>query len=251
LSVINSEEGIMQGMKVQALSMLSLGLFAAMINAQGRPAQGGTPELTYFGRASVKIKTTTGYVIYIDPYAPGDYSEPADLVLVTHGHSDHNQVKLTTRKSGAVVASPAGAVSSSGARVVAEGSKLELDSGKLSVEALPAANKNHDRKECVGFLLSFDGIVLYHAGDTDYLPEMEGYAKYNIDYALLPCDGFYNMGSAQAARCAKAMKAKRVVPIHSDKAGLFNEKNARAVGDSLVFSELVLLKPGETTTLAQ
>ena len=98
----------------------------------------------------------------------------------------------------------------------------------------------------MGYLLSFDGIVLYHAGDTDYLPEMESYAKYKIDYALLPCDGFYNMGSAEAARCGAAMKARHVVPIHSDKSGLFDEKNVRAVGGS----GLVVLKPGDRIILS-
>ena len=233
--------------KASALSVVSLGFFATMIQAQGAAPVGATPELSYFGRASIKIKTASGYVIYIDPYAKADYSEPADLVLVTHGHGDHNQVKLVSLKSGAVVAAPSGAGSAKGATVMAEGSKLELDLGRLSVLALPAANKNHDRKESVGYLLSFDGIVLYHAGDTDYLPEMESYAKYNIDYALLPCDGFYNMGSAEASRSAQAMKARHVVPIHSDKAGLFNEKNATAVGGP----GLIVLGPGEKTPLGK
>jgi L-ascorbate metabolism protein UlaG (beta-lactamase superfamily) len=240
----------MNGFKASALSVVSLGLFAAMIHAEGASPQGGAPGLAYFGRASVKIRTASGFVIYIDPYAPGDYSEAADLILVTHGHGDHNQVKLVQREKGTLVVAPAGAVSVSGARTVAEGSKLELDGGKLRIEVLPAANMNHDRKDCVGYLLSFDGIVLYHAGDSDYLPEMEGYGKYGIDYALLPCDGFYNMGPAETARCAKAMKARHVIPIHSDKAGLFDERNARAVGDSGA-AGLVLLKPGESLSLSK
>jgi L-ascorbate metabolism protein UlaG (beta-lactamase superfamily) len=229
--------------KISALSALSLGLLAASLPAELSPA--GAPELRYFGRASVKIKTASGLVIYIDPYAPGDYSEKADLVLVTHGHGDHNQVKLVSRKPDCLVASPAGAVTVSGAKVVAEGSSFELSGGAVAVRVLPASNKNHSRAECVGYLLSFDGIVLYHAGDTSYLAEMEGYSKYKIDYVLLPCDGFYNMGPAEAARCAKAMGAKRVVPIHSDKDGLFGEKNALAVGGP----GLIVLKPGEKAKL--
>ena len=52
-------------------------------------------RMTFIGHASVKIKTTTGEVIYIDPYFPTDsYKEPADVILVTHGHSDHNRVDL-------------------------------------------------------------------------------------------------------------------------------------------------------------
>ena len=219
-----------------------MGLMAASAGASA-------PELTYFGRASVKIKTASGLVIYVDPYAPGDYSEGADLVLVTHGHGDHNQVKLVSRKADCLVVSPAGAVSVADAKVVAEGSSFELAGGAagggIKVRVLPASNEHHSRAECVGYLISFDGIVLYHAGDTSYLAEMEGYANYKIDYALLPCDGFYNMGSAEAARCAASMGAKHVIPIHSDKDGLFDEKNARAVGGP----GLIVLKPGEMAKL--
>lgn len=225
--------------KLSALSAFSLGLLAAAA------AQSARPELTYIGRASVKIKTAAGLVVYIDPYAPGDYSEPADLVLVTHGHSDHNNVKLTTLKPGAVVAAPARAVSAAGALAVAEGSAFEAGGGKIKVLALPAANKNHDRGSSVGYLVSFDGVVLYHAGDTDYLPEMEGYGKYGIGYALLPCDGYYNMGPDEAARCAAAMKAQHVVPIHSSPSGAFDEKTANAVGAK----GLIVLRPGEKVAL--
>jgi L-ascorbate metabolism protein UlaG (beta-lactamase superfamily) len=97
----------------------------------------------------------------------------------------------------------------------------------------------------VGWLLSFDGIVLYHAGDTSYLPEMDAWKAYGIDYALLPCDGFYNMGPEEASRCATAMGAKAVIPIHSSKSELHDAKNARAV----VGERVVLLSPGESTKL--
>jgi L-ascorbate metabolism protein UlaG (beta-lactamase superfamily) len=220
------------------LPVLSIGVLAAL------PAHGaGGAELSYFGRASVKIRTASGLVIYIDPYAKGDYSEPADIVLVTHGHGDHNKLSLIAMKPSTVVAAPAGAVSVKGARDMAEGASFS--SGGVTVTALPAANKNHDRASSRGYLVSFDGIVVYHSGDTDYLPEMAGYGAYGISYALLVCDGFYNMGPEEASRCAAAMKAKRVVPIHSSKSGDFDAKNARAVKAE----SLIVLEPGRTMPL--
>ncbi len=223
------------------VSLLSLSLLAA-----GASAQRANAELSYLGRASVKIKTASGYVIYIDPYA-GLYDEAADLVLVTHGHGDHNRVDKVQLKPGAVVAAPARAVSSTGVRVVTEGASFEVCGGMVKVLALPAANKNHKRGECLGYLVSFDGIVVYHAGDTDYLAEMEDYGKYGIDYALFPCDGFYNMGSAEAARCAKAVGAKHTIPIHSSPSGDFDEKNARSVK----VDGLIVVKPGEKVVLSK
>lgn len=228
----------MIGSKAFYLPFFTFGCLAAAMG-QGSPYS----ELTYFGRASVKIKTAEGMVVYIDPYAPGDYSEPADLVLVTHGHGDHNRLDLVTLKRGAAVAAPSGAVSFQGARYVSEGDEFAVRG--IQVRTLPAANKNHHRSECVGYLLSFDGIVVYHAGDTDYLPEMAGYGKYGIGYALLPCDGFYNMGPEEASRCAAAMKARAVIPIHSSRSDLFAEGNARAVRAANV----IVLEPGKKISL--
>ncbi len=231
-------------MRMSILPFISLGLMAMQgaAAAPGAPAVAGS-TLTWYGRSSVKLHTASGLVIYIDPFAPGDYSEPADLILVTHGHGDHNQVGLVARKAGTVIAAPKGAVEEKGVRVLAEEEGFSLPG--LAVKALPAANKNHRRSETVGWLLSFDGIVLYHAGDTSLLPEMDAWKAYDIDYALLPCDGFYNMGPEEASRCAAAMGAKAVIPIHSSKSELFDAKNAGAV----VGERVILLRPGESTGL--
>lgn len=216
-------------------------LFGCLAAAAGQGA--GQAELTYFGRATVKIRTASGFVLYIDPYAPGDYSEQADLVLVSHGHGDHNRVDLVKLKAGAVIASAPGAVPGKGVRFLAEGDSFQA--GPVSVRALPASNKNHRRGETLGFLVSFDGIVVYHASDTNWLPEMEGFLKYGIGYALLPCDGFYNMGPEEASRCAASVKARTVIPIHSSKSDLFDGKNARAVRGP----EVLVLEPGQKTPL--
>ncbi len=228
----------MNGTRFMTLPLVTLGCLAAAAGQDVRPA-----ELTYFGRATVKIRTASGFVLYIDPYAPGDYSEPADLVLVSHGHGDHNRVDLVKLRPGSVVASAPGAVPAKGVRFLSEGDVFQA--GPVSVRALAASNKNHRRGETLGFLVTFDGIVVYHASDTNYLSEMEDFSKYGIGYALLPCDGFYNMGPEEASRCASAVKARVVLPIHSSKSELFDGKNARAVRGA----EVIVLEPGQSTPL--
>jgi len=209
-------------MKKISAAALSLGLLATPALGQGITG----PELTFYGRASVKLRTAGGIVVYIDPYR-GDYAEPADLVLVTHGHSDHNAVAMVTRKEGCVVAAPPGAVSAKiASRAVAEGQVFEA--AGIEVEVVPAYNKNHARGESVGYVLSFDGIVIYHSGDTDRIPEMGALAKLKIDWALLCTDGAWNMGAAEAAACAALVGAKRSVPIHSSPAGLHSDATAAA-----------------------
>jgi L-ascorbate metabolism protein UlaG (beta-lactamase superfamily) len=225
----------------KSLPLLSLALLAAAPSS----ARPGVAELSYLGRSSIRIKTASGFVVYIDPYAPGDYSTPADLVLVSHGHGDHNAVGKTTRKPDAIVLAPAGAVERIPSTSIAEGEVRTV--GPVTVRALPAANTNHPRGYGVGYLLSFDGIHLYFSGDTSRLPEMAGWKGYDIDYALLCCDGFYNMGAEEAARSAAEMGAKRIIPIHTSKDGVFDAKVARSVK----YGAVTVVEPGATIELAK
>jgi L-ascorbate metabolism protein UlaG (beta-lactamase superfamily) len=201
------------------------------------------PSLTYFGRASVKLVSAEGYVVYIDPYAPGDYSQPADLVLVTHGHGDHNKVDLVHLKPTGVVVAPAGAVPSREHRPVKEGDAFAI--GPVQVRAVAAYNKNHRRAECVGYVLTVDKVKLYHAGDTSLVPEMADLAPLGLDYALFPTDGFYNMDGAEARRCADLVKARHAVAIHSSPKELYDAERAAL----LQGPDVLPLAPGQVIAL--
>ncbi len=201
--------------------------------------------LTYFGRATIKIVTAENFVIYVDPYADGDYAQKADLVLVTHGHTDHNAVELVTMKDKAVIAAPSGAVSRAAYRAVKEGDKFSV--GSIQIQVVPAYNKNHERSSSVGYLVSFDGLTVYHAGDTNYIPEMENLASMAVDYALLPTDGVWNMGGAEAGRCVDVIKPRFAIAIHSSGSGLYNKSNAA----KLSRPQAILLEPGKTMPLTK
>ena len=64
----------------------------------------GSHTLYYQGHASLRITTAEGKVIYVDPYSGDGYDVPADLILVTHRHDDHNAVhKIKNRNEGCQV----------------------------------------------------------------------------------------------------------------------------------------------------
>ena len=196
--------------------------------------------LLYQGHASIRITTGEGKTIYIDPYAGVGYDVPADLILVTHDHSDHNKVKLIKHKNEdcAIITN---------AEALVDGVYNTFDLGYVTVEAVQAGNnKNHNIKVCVGYILTFkDGITVYISGDTSTTEQMASLSERKLDYAFFCCDGKYNMDVAEASECAKLVGAKHSIPYHTKVGELFNQK----IADSFVADTKLVLQPGEEITL--
>jgi L-ascorbate metabolism protein UlaG (beta-lactamase superfamily) len=87
--------------------------------------------------------------------------------------------------------------------------------GELSIEVIPAynVNKHFHPKEAggVGYLLAIDGTTIYHAGDSDPIPEMEGL---EVDIAMLPVSGVYVATADEAVEAANKIRPKLVIPMH-------------------------------------
>ncbi len=201
-------------------------------------------QLTWLGHASIKIKTNDGLVIYIDPYAGTDYSEAADLILVTHGHSDHTRVDKVTKKDGCLIYSGPGA--NVGGSTIAPGEQVEALG--LVISAVHAYNSNHPKGTGVGFVLDIHGLKLYHAGDTAKIDEMAELTALHLDYALLPIDGVYNMGPDEAKLAAEIIQAKKNIPIHvapSNASEADKQKNI----DKFNPPNKLILKEGDTIYL--
>ncbi len=201
-------------------------------------------SITYFGRASIKIKTFDNFVIYIDPYANGDYSEMANLILVTHGHSDHNKISLVNKDDKTIIIAPKNAISG---KYTEARENQTFQFGSITIETVYAYNENHPKSTGLGYIISFDKFKFYHAGDTDYIDEMKELTNKNITVAALPCDNYYNMGPKMASDVAKTINPKYLMPIHSSASGLFSKENIKL----LTFPNLLILKPGESILISK
>ena len=177
-------------------------------------------KLLYQGHASHRITAADGRVIYIDPYAGSGYDKPADILLVTHQHEDHNKTELVTQKPDCTVIT--------NVEALAGGKYNTFDVKGIIIEAVEACNSNHNPKECVGFILTVDGIKIYIASDTSRTKSMESFAARKLDYALLPIDGYYNMDLAEAAECAALIGARVTIPVHMKSGALFDKERAEA-----------------------
>lgn len=203
---------------ILSLSVLLLGCGTALAEA-GEPVH----KLLYQGHGSLRIVTAEGKVIYIDPYAgeKSGYSLPADLILITHGHSDHNGTSLIKKRN-------------DGCRVITwkealvKGEYKTFDLGFATVEAVQAGNnRNHNIKECVGWVITLSGgVTVYATGDTSATDQMAELASRDIHYAFFVCDGQYNMDMDEAIACAKLVKARHSIPYHMAPGKAFDQKRA-------------------------
>ncbi|MBQ9544825.1 MAG: MBL fold metallo-hydrolase [Clostridia bacterium] len=178
-------------------------------------------RLLYQGHGSLKFTTSEGKVIYVDPYAGKGYDDAADLILITHAHQDHTAVKKIARRA-------PGCQVITWKEALEGGAHKSFDLGFVRIEAVEAGyNRNHDVKNCVGFVLTFsDGVKVYVSGDTSKTPGMAKLSEKKIDYALYCCDGIYNMDIPEASECARTVGAKHDIPYHMAPGKLFDFKRA-------------------------
>ena len=171
--------------------------------------------ITWLGHDSFRIAAPEG-VIYIDPWKLRR-AEPADLILITHEHHDHfsaEDVQKLLKPDTTIVTVAAVAKQLKGnVRTVKPGDTLTVTGVKI--EVVPAYNpaKQFHPKAAghVGFIITAGGRRIYHAGDTDVIPEM---ANIQTDVALLPVGGKFTMTASEAAEAANLIKPKVAVPMH-------------------------------------
>ncbi len=172
-------------------------------------------HLRWFGHDAFSLKAA-GQTVVFDPYQM-DEALSADVVLITHPHYDHCSpidVAKVSRPDTVIVTEAESARKLKGdVRIVAPGDKIVL--GHMAIEAVPAYNvgkKFHPRsKNWLGFVLTVDGTRIYHAGDTDLIPEMEAI---RCDVALLPVSGTYVMTADEAVAAARRIRPQLAIPMH-------------------------------------
>lgn len=188
------------------------------------PTSGGNLEITCIGHGTLLFKWA-GKVIHIDPWSKlADYSQlpTADLVLVTHEHSDHLDPEAirSVRKEGTlVVANRAAASQVAGAVALGNGERGSY--AGIAVEAVPAYNLAHRRAggqpfhpkgNGNGYVLTFGDCRVYVAGDTENTPETK--ALRDISCAFLPMNLPYTMTPEMVADAALAIRPKVLYPYH-------------------------------------
>ena len=184
----------------------------------------GDLAITFLGHATLMM-SYEGKIIHIDPVSQyADYSNlpKADLILVTHEHGDHLDLKAIdaiTKGKTAVVVTENVAKQVKGGIVLKNGDEKTIQG--LKIAAVPAYNIVNMRSPGVpyhvkgvgnGYIITFGDKRVYIAGDTENTPEMKSLEK--IDIAFLPMNLPYTMIPEMVADAAKAFKPKIIYPYH-------------------------------------
>jgi L-ascorbate metabolism protein UlaG (beta-lactamase superfamily) len=202
-------------------------------------------SIKWFPPSWIQIKYE-GYVIYVDPAylktyfkdyphkiefsnwpdeidgLPEEDLEKADIILVTHQHKDHcKQVtvkRLIENKTRVLAPEICNKELDKDFECVRSGDRFQIED--IKVEVVPAYNtpegrstkKFHKKGIGVGYLIRIKDKTIYHAGDTDFIPEMNQFSP--LDVAFLPIGGTFTMDMEEALETIKTIKPKIVVPMH-------------------------------------
>lgn len=186
-------------------------------------------NIRWFGHSSFAITDSSNgnRIYFIDPYElPASISDKADLIFITHAHQDHlseGDINHILKPETTVIATP----DSLSTLKISDQQKFEVrpnnsyDVRGTKFETIPAYNLDPERlnfhpksNNWVGYILFVNNQKIYHAGDTDFIPEMKDLTSKSLDIAMLPMGGHYTMGVEEAIDAANVIAAKVTIPMH-------------------------------------
>jgi len=184
----------------------------------------GDLEITFLGHGSL-LFTFHEERIYVDPFSEvADYATlpKADLVLISHEHSDHldpQALACIRTEATDIVCTEHCREKVDGGTIMRNGDVTVIRG--LQIEAIPAYNLIHKRDsgdpfhphgDGNGYVITFGDLRVLVAGDTENTPELK--TQSDIDVAFLPMNLPYTMTPEMVADVAVVMQPSILYPYH-------------------------------------
>ncbi len=188
-------------------------------------------KLRYFSHSAFQITTDDGKVILIDPFLDGNPTSPvksddvtADFIVLTHGHGDHigDSFKIAKRSDPLFICvnELADYVASKGfkAHNMHIGGAYNFEFGRVKFTIAHHGSISPEGNytgEPSGVVLTIDGKIVYHTGDTGLFLDMKLIGELNnIDYMLVPIGDNFTMGIDDAVKAVEFVNPGVAIPMH-------------------------------------
>ena len=213
-------------------------------------------RLTWLGHACFSLAGSR--TVIIDPFIPeGSLAVEPDIVAVTHAHADHLGIAAELSKKTVAVNEVAKYLKAKGvpAEAMNLGGTITVDGVRFTMT--PALHSSWLEDEgagfyggaAAGFVITMDGVSIYHAGDTALFSDMQLIRDlYRPDVALLPVGGRFTMGPDEAMIAARYVGAPLVIPMHYDTFPAIrqNLEEFKRIIERTTSIRVALLSPGES-----
>lgn len=214
-------------------------------------------QLTWLGHSCVLL--TGSKKVLVDPFIEGGSVQGTnpDLVAVTHGHADHMGETVALNRKTVAITEIARYLKAKGlpvesmnlgGTIMVEGVSFTMTAAVHS-SAIEEAGLGFSAGTAAGFVISMDGVKVYHAGDTALFSDMKLIGElYHPDIALIPIGGRFTMGIAEAMMAANFIGAKTVIPIHYNTWDRINAdpKQFKKAIERTTDIKVQVLQPGES-----
>ncbi len=223
-------------------------------------------QIRYLGHSAFAIEHE-GRTVLIDPFLTGNPKAAAsadevaaDVIFLTHGHSDHlgDTVAIAKRTGAPVVAivELAGELAEEGVQTHDPNIGGTVDLDWVSVRLTPAWHTSTTPKGTVntpaGLVIEIGGKRIYHLGDTALFSDLALPARRgHIDLAIVPIGGHYTMDRFDAVVAAELVKADQIIPCHYNTFPPIEtqEEAFKRDVEQAGYAQVVVLDPGQVHEL--
>ena len=171
--------------------------------------EGPIMRIKWYGHAAFLITSDQGVRIVLDPYESGAFggaltygkiSDPADVVLVSHDHADHNDAK---------------SVPGNPEIVKGFGPKTAKGISFKGISTYHDPSKGSERGPNTIFAFTLDGIRVCHLGDLGHILSDKDLAEIGpVDILFIPVGGYFTIDPKEATRVADQIRPKVLIPMH-------------------------------------
>jgi L-ascorbate metabolism protein UlaG (beta-lactamase superfamily) len=166
-------------------------------------------KIKWYGHAAFLITSDQGVKIITDPYESGAFGgqltygkikDQGDIVITSHDHADHNDIK---------------SLPGSPQIVKGSGSKAVKGIQFIGIPSYHDPSKGSERGTNTIFTFNVDGIQICHLGDLGHILSDKELAEIGpVDLLLIPVGGYFTIDPKEATKVSEQIKPKVLIPMH-------------------------------------